>query len=80
MAMDFVLSAAVARGRNELDIRILKKLFCGGIRKMKQSERISYEKPTLSQYGFFGVADGAPSGGLSSGGDIDEGCDSSFDE
>ena len=47
---------------------------------MKQSDRISYEKPTLSKYGFFGVADGAPSGGLSAGGDISEGCDSDFDE
>ena len=45
---------------------------------MKQS--ISYEKPTLSKYGFFGVANGDPSGGLSAGGDIEEGCDSSFDE
>lgn len=47
---------------------------------MKQSDRISYEKPTLSKYGFLGVADGAPSGGLSAGGDIAEGCDSDFDE
>ena len=47
---------------------------------MKQSDRISYEKPELSKYGFFGVADGAPDGGLSSGGDIAEGCDSDFDE
>ena len=46
---------------------------------MKQSDRISYEKPELLNYGFFGVADGA-SGGLSQGGDISEGCDSSFDE
>jgi len=48
---------------------------------MKQSDRISYEKPTLLKYGFFGVANGdTPSGGLSGGGDIDEGCDSDFDE
>ena len=48
---------------------------------MKQSEMISYEKPTLSQYGFFGIANGAPqSGGLSQGGDITEECDSDFDE
>ena len=47
---------------------------------MKQSERIAYEKPVLSQYGFFGVANGAPSGGLSQGGDISEACDSDFDE
>ncbi len=47
---------------------------------MKQSDRISYEKPTLSKYGFLGVADGDnPSGGLSQGGDIDESCDSDFD-
>ena len=26
---------------------------------MKQSDRISYEKPTLVKYGFFGVAAGA---------------------
>lgn len=47
---------------------------------MMQSDRISYEKPTLSKYGFLGVADGNPSGGLSSGGDIEVGCDSDFDE
>ena len=47
---------------------------------MKQSDRISYEKPELSKYGFFGVADGAPDGGLSQGGDIEEECDSGFDE
>ena len=48
---------------------------------MKQSDRISYEKPELSKYGFFGVADGdTQSGGLSQGGDIAEGCDSTFDE
>jgi len=47
---------------------------------MKQSDRISYEKPELSKYGFFGVANGTPSGGLSQGGDISEACDSSFDE
>ena len=49
---------------------------------MKQSDRISYEKPTLLKYGFLGVADGDPqqqSGGLSAGGDIDETCDSDFD-
>lgn len=46
---------------------------------MKLSDRISYEKPTLSKYGFFGVADGA-TGGLSQGTDIAEGCDSDFDE
>ena len=48
---------------------------------MKQSEGIAYEKPTLSQYGFFGVANGDPtySGGLSQGGDISEACDSDFD-
>lgn len=44
---------------------------------MKQSDRISYEKPTLSKYGFFGVANGA--NGLSQGGDISEACDSDFD-
>ncbi len=48
--------------------------------KMKQSDRISYEKPTLSTYGFFGVANGDNSGGLSQGGDISEACDSDFDE
>ena len=48
---------------------------------MKQSDGIVYEKPVLSQYGLFGVANGAPaSGGLSAGGDIEVGCDSSFDE
>ena len=49
---------------------------------MKQSDRIAYEKPSLLKYGFFGVADGAPTGGLSQGGDIEEpGCsDTSFDE
>jgi len=48
---------------------------------MKQSDRISYEKPTLSKYGFFGVANGAGEGpGLSQGGDISEACDSDFDE
>ena len=48
---------------------------------MKQSDRISYEKPTLSKYGFFGVANGDPTPtGLSAGGDITEGCDSDFDE
>ena len=46
---------------------------------MKQSEGIAYEKPTLSQYGFFGVANGDASGGLSQGGDISEACDSDFD-
>ena len=46
---------------------------------MKQSDRISYEKPTLLKYGFFGVAEGAD-GGLSQGGDISEACDSDFDE
>lgn len=45
---------------------------------MKQSDRISYEKPTLSKYGLFGVANGAT--GLSDPGDIAEGCDSDFDE
>ena len=45
---------------------------------MKQT--ISYEKPTLSKYGFLGVADGAYEGGLSAGGDINESCDSDFDE
>ena len=45
---------------------------------MKQSDRISYEKPELSKYGFFGVANGE--GGLSQGGDISETCDSDFDE
>ena len=49
---------------------------------MKQSDSISYEKPTLVRYGFFGVANGAPlDGGLSQGGDIPEGCqDSGFDD
>ena len=48
---------------------------------MKQSDRISYEKPMLSKYGLFGVAEGVADGGLSSGGDIPEGCDSSgFDD
>lgn len=48
---------------------------------MKQSDRISYEKPTLAQYGFFGVANGEnPSGGLSQGDDITEGCESGFDD
>ena len=48
---------------------------------MKQSDRISYEKPELSKYGFFGTVQGAPSeGGLSQGGDIDEGCDNTFDQ
>ncbi len=46
---------------------------------MKQSDRISYEKPELSKYGFFGVANGAGEG-LSQGGDISEACDSDFDE
>jgi len=46
---------------------------------MKQSDRISYEKPELSKYGFFGVASGAGTG-TSQGGDIAEGCDSDFDE
>ena len=44
---------------------------------MKQS--ISYEKPTLSKYGFLGVTDGYD-GGLSAGGDINEACASDFDE
>ena len=44
------------------------------------SDRIAYEKPELQKYSFLGVADGAYDGGLSEGGDIDEGCDSSFDE
>ena len=44
------------------------------------SDRIAYEKPELQKYGFLGVADGAYSGGLGSGGDIGEGCDSDFDE
>ena len=47
---------------------------------MKQSDRISYEKPELLKYGFFGVVEGAPAGGLSQGGDITEACDSDFDE
>lgn len=46
---------------------------------MKQSDRISYEKPELSKYGFFGVAKGDDTG-LSQGGDIPETCDSTFDE
>jgi len=47
---------------------------------MKQSDRISYEKPTLSQYGFFGVVSGA--GGLSQGGDNPDEptCESGFDD
>ena len=45
---------------------------------MKQSDRIAYEKPELLKYGFFGVVEGV--GGLSQGGDISEGCDSSFDD
>lgn len=44
------------------------------------SDRIAYEKPELQKYGFLGVADGEYAGGLSAGGDITEGCDSSFDE
>ena len=44
---------------------------------MKQSDRIAYEKPELSKYDFFGVAQGA--NGLSQGGDIPETCDSDFD-
>ena len=46
---------------------------------MKQNDGIVYEKPTLSQYGLFGVVNGA-TGGLSQGGDISEACDSDFDE
>lgn len=46
---------------------------------MKQSDRISYEKPELLKYGFSTVQ-GEESGGLSQGGDIAEGCDSDFDE
>lgn len=46
---------------------------------MKQSDRISYEKPTLSTYGFFGIANG-DAAGTSQGGDIPESCDSDFDE
>ena len=46
---------------------------------MKQSDRISYEKPELSKSGFFGVANGDATG-LSQGGDISEACDSDFDE
>lgn len=46
---------------------------------MKQSDRITYEKPELSTYGLFGTVKGAD--GLSQGGDIFEGCDpSGFDE
>lgn len=44
---------------------------------MKQNERISYEKPALSQYGLFGIVDGKI--GLSQGGNIDEDCDANFD-
>ena len=47
---------------------------------MKQSDRISYEKPELSKYGFFGVAKGDDPMGTSQGGDIPETCDSDFDE
>ena len=45
---------------------------------MKQSDRISYEKPELLKYGFFGVFSGAV--GLSQGGDIPIVCDSDFDD
>ena len=47
---------------------------------MKQSDRISYEKPTLSKYGFFGVVKGDTPTGQSDPSDISEGCDSDFDE
>ena len=48
---------------------------------MKQSDRITYEKPELSTYGLFGTVKGADGDGLSQGGDIAEGCDpSGFDE
>ena len=46
---------------------------------MKQSDRIAYEKPELSKYGFFGVVRGDDAG-LSGGGDLPETCDSDFDE
>ena len=46
---------------------------------MKQSDRISYEKPELLKYGFSTVQ-GEASGGLSQGGDISEECDSDFDQ
>jgi len=46
---------------------------------MKQLTGIAYEKPELQKYSF-SVADGAPDGGLSQGGDITNPCDGGFDD
>ncbi len=47
---------------------------------MKEEKTVRYEKPTLSPYGLLGVARGDIDPEESSGGDIPEDCDSSFDE
>jgi len=73
--------SSAARSRSGEDTGFeLEFIFSIVEEKMKQSDRISYEKPELSKYGFFGVANGDASGGLSQGGDISEACDSDFDE
>ncbi len=65
-----------------LDAELKNHLFFVEAIEMKQSDRIAYEKPELSKYGFFGIVQGddPATGGLSTGGDLDEGCDSDFDE
>ena len=47
---------------------------------MRDEKTISYEKPELAAYGFFGMVNGDGPFGPSPGGDQEEGCDSSFDE
>ena len=50
---------------------------------MENEKTGRYEKPTLTSYRFFGVVKGDPEqweGGTSGGGDIDEDCDSGFDD
>ena len=47
---------------------------------MKEEKTVRYEKPVLTSYGLLGVVKGDYEGGLSTGGDISDECDSDFDE
>ena len=48
--------------------------------RMKEEKTVRYEKPELLSYGFFGVVKGdGDEGETQQGGDIPEGCDSTFD-
>ena len=47
---------------------------------MRDDAVIRYEKPELVKYGFSGINGVLTGASPSPGGDIDEGCDSDFDE